>query len=190
MSPLRVENLKVIVLDIGPLLGPRQLGDLALAVAPHLPQRGRGASAPHGEDPPKGWVLGPMLARDLLFEVARATFNPENALLLAMRLEPTGQVPSRLPQRLVAQTLTIALPLAPKGAESASGLPQRVVAVDDQAIHAVVSGLDQVRMIGGKGIRRFHPAGLVQFQPRAKDCATPGAPFILIHFFQSARKNE
>src|ERR1035441_7123908 len=27
-------------------------------------------------------------------------------------------------------------------------------------------------MIGGKGIRRFHPPGLAQFQPHAKDCAT------------------
>jgi hypothetical protein len=45
-----------------------------------------------------------MLARDLIFEVARATFNPENALLLAMRLEAAGQVPGRLPQRLAAQT--------------------------------------------------------------------------------------
>jgi hypothetical protein len=36
-----------------------------------------------------------MLTRDLIFNVARATFNPENALLLAMRLEPTGQVPGR-----------------------------------------------------------------------------------------------
>ena len=104
VSPLRVDDLKVIVLDIGPLLGPTQLGDLALAVAPHLPQRGRGASDQHGEDPTKGWVLGPMLARDLIFEVVRATFNPENAVLLAMRLEPTGQVPGRLPQRLAAQT--------------------------------------------------------------------------------------
>jgi hypothetical protein len=129
-----------------------------------------------------------MRARDLIFEVAGATFNPEDALLLAIRLEPTGQVPGRLPQRLAAQTRIIALPLAPKGAESAAGLPQGIVAVDDQAIHAVVSGLDQARMIGGKGIRRFHPAGLAQFQRRAKDCATPGAPFILIHFFQSAGK--
>jgi hypothetical protein len=85
-----------------------------------------------------------------------------------MRLEPTGQVPGRLPQRLVAQTRIIALPLAPKGAESAPSLPQEVVAVDDQAIHAVVSGLDQVRRIGGKGIRRSHTAGLAQFQQRAK----------------------
>jgi len=92
------------VLDIGPLLGPPQLGDLALAVAPHLPQRGRGASDQHGEDPTKGWVLGPMLARDLIFEVARATFNPENALLPTMRLEATGQVPGRLPQRLAGGT--------------------------------------------------------------------------------------
>ena len=95
MSPLRVDDLKVIVLDIGPLLGPTQLGDLALAIASHLPQRGRGASDPHGEDSPKGWVLGPMLTGDLIFKVARGTFNPENALLLAMRLEPTGQVPGR-----------------------------------------------------------------------------------------------
>jgi hypothetical protein len=95
-----------------------------------------------------------------------------------MRLEPTGQVPGGLPQRLAAQTGIIALPLAPKGAEAASGLPQGVVAVDDQAIHAVVSGLDQVRTISGKGIRRFHTTGLAQFQRRAKDCAKPGAPFI------------
>ena len=142
MSPLRVDDLKVIVLDIGPLLGPTQLGDLALAIASHLPQRGRGASDQHGEDSPKGWVLGPMLTGDLIFKVARGTFNPENALLLAMRLEPTGQVPGRLPQRLAAQTGITALPLAPKDAEAASGLPQGVVAVDYQAIHAVVSGLD------------------------------------------------
>jgi hypothetical protein len=133
---------RIVVLDIGPLFGPPQLGDLALAVAPHLPQRGRGASDQHGEDPDKGWVLGPLLARDLIFEVAGATFHPQNALLLAMRLEPPGQVPGRLPQRLAAQTRIIALPLAPKGAQAASGLPQGVVAVDDQGIHAVVSGLD------------------------------------------------
>src|ERR1019366_8480781 len=51
VSPLRVDDLKVIVLDIGPLLGPTQVGDLALAVAPHLPQRGGGASNQHGENP-------------------------------------------------------------------------------------------------------------------------------------------
>src|SRR5208282_4086834 len=124
VAPLRVEDLKVIVLDIGPLLGPTQRGDLALTVAPYLPQRGRGASDQHGEDPTKGWVLGPMLARDLIFEVARATFHPENTVLLAMRLEPPGQVPGGLPQRLAAQTRIIALPLAPKGAEAPSGLPQ------------------------------------------------------------------
>jgi hypothetical protein len=33
--------------------------------------------------------------------------------------------------------------------------------------------------MGGKGIRRFHPAGLAQFQQRAKHCATSGAPFVL-----------
>ena len=32
-------------------------------------------------------------------------------------------------------------------------------------------GLDQVRMIRGKGIRRLHTAGLAQFQRRAKDVA-------------------
>jgi hypothetical protein len=124
-----------------------------------------------------------MRARDLIFEVAGATFNPEDALLPAIRLEPTGQVPGRLTQSLAAQTPIIALPLAPKGAQATSGLPQGVVTVDDQAIHAVVSGLDQVRMIGGKGIRRFHPAGLAQFRRRAKHCATPGAPFITLPFF-------
>jgi hypothetical protein len=45
-------------------------------------------------------------------------------------------------------------------------------------------------MISGKGIRRFQTAGLTQFQRRAKGCATSGAPFIVIHFFQSAGKNE
>src|ERR1035441_8147232 len=79
--------------------------------------------------------------------------------------------------------------VAHPGAESASGLPQGVVAVDDQAIHAVVSGLDQVRMISGKGIRRFHTTGLAQFQRRAKDCATPGAPFIFIQVFPVCWKN-
>jgi hypothetical protein len=39
-----------------------------------------------------------------------------------------------------------ALPLAPTGAESAAGLHHGVVAIEDQAIHAVVSGLDQVRI--------------------------------------------
>jgi len=34
-------------------------------------------------------------------------------------------------------------------------------------------------MVGGKGIRRSHTAGLAQFQSRAKDCATSGAPFVL-----------
>src|ERR1039458_8742651 len=38
--------------------------------------------------------------------------------------------------------------------------------------------LDDVQ-IGGKGIRRFHPADLAQFQQRAKHCATSGAPFVL-----------
>jgi hypothetical protein len=33
-------------------------------------------------------------------------------------------------------------------------------------------------MISGKGIWRFHTTGLAHFQRRAKDCATPGAPFI------------
>jgi hypothetical protein len=131
-----------------------------------------------------------MLARDLIFEVVRATFNPQNALLLAMRLEPTGQVPGGLPQRLATQTGVIALPLAPKGTEAASGLPQGVVAVDDQPIHAVVIVLDQVLMIGGNGIRRSHIAALAQIPKHASDCATPGAPFIVIHSFQSAGKNE
>jgi hypothetical protein len=45
-------------------------------------------------------------------------------------------------------------------------------------------------MISGKGIRRFHTTGLAQFQRRAMGCATPGAPFIVIHSFQSAGKNE
>jgi hypothetical protein len=171
VAPLRVDDLKVIVLDIGPLFGPPQLRDLTLAVAPHLPQRGGGASDQHGEDPTKGWILGPMRARDLIFEVVRATFNPENALLPTMRLEPPGQVPGHLPQRLVAQTGIIAFPLAPKGAEAAAGLPQGVVAVDDQAIHAIVIGLDQVLMISGKGIRCFHTADLAQLHRRAKRAA-------------------
>jgi hypothetical protein len=98
----------------------------------------------------------------------------------------SAPVPGGLPQRLVAQTGITAFPLAPKGAEAASGLPHRVVAVDDQPIHAVVIGLDQGRMISGKGIWRFHTTGLAHFQRRAKDCATPGAPFPRLRWEQGA----
>jgi hypothetical protein len=44
-------------------------------------------------------------------------------------------------------------------------------------------------MISDKGIRRLHTTGLAQFQRRAKDCATPGAPFIFIHVFPADWKN-
>jgi hypothetical protein len=40
-------------------------------------------------------------------------------------------------------------------------------------------------MIGSKGIRRFHTPDLTQFPQRTKGCATAGAPFIFIHYFQS-----
>lgn len=70
-----------------------QRADLAPVVVPHLPQRGRSRSDQHGEDPDKSRVLGPMSAGDLILELTGGTFNPQDALPLAIRLDPPGQVP-------------------------------------------------------------------------------------------------
>jgi hypothetical protein len=147
VSPLRVHNMEMVVIDQRPALGPTQY-HFAVAIVFGLPDQGRSFGNEYGKDTSEVRVGGAKLfGLGVLGLVAGGKIAQRDLMFAGIGMHAPGKVPRQLAQSLLAQ-LRVGKKLVPPGQQPPAGLAQREVAAHANAIYTVVGATEQIRHVG------------------------------------------
>jgi hypothetical protein len=159
VSPLRIQDMKGIVVDISDL--PLNVRD-ALVRAVHMENRRRGNGSKDIEDPLESGVLGKMLFGQFMLLFPLSAVDQGNTLFLSISMNPSAKATRKSHQMGVVKIFIVSPQLTPPGSESSFGLSQNEVGVQNNAIDTII-GSGKIRLIGLREFigypHRFFPPG-------------------------------
>ncbi len=144
MPPLRVHDVKRVVVDEGPLLG--QVPDHpAVRRAGHLPHR-RHRARHHDQEHPRTHRVGrEVLLGDLVLALAALAVDDRDPVRPGRGPHPAGEPPGHPHQmRVVQQVLAPVVQTPPPHPEPARCVAQRVVGIEHDAVHAVIAAAQKI----------------------------------------------
>ena len=155
MSPLRVDNVEMVVIDQRPVFGPAQ-HHFAGVIVFGLPDQGRSFGDENGKDPSELGIDGAKcFGLGVLGFVADIKVAQRNFMFAGIGMDAPGKVPRQLAQSLLVQ-LRVGKEPVPPGQKATAGLAQREVAAQGNAIRAVVGPAKPVRHVGREVVRSCH----------------------------------
>ena len=155
VAPVFVEDVEVVVIDIGPRGLAREMGHAPGALG-HLPHQGRGLGHQDQEHACEGRVGGPVPFGQLVLAHPGGTVAEGNPAPLGVGVHPAAEPAGQLPHMLLVESGVRAGQLPPPVTEPPALLPQGEVAVEDDAVHAVVPPVQQIRIVVGELVMGFH----------------------------------
>jgi hypothetical protein len=155
VAPLLVDQVKVVVVDVGPGLLAGQVRRPGLALR-HLPHQGRRLRDQDEKEALKRRVLGQILLRHLVLARARDAVDHRDVVCVGVGVQPPAETSRQALQMLLVQRRVGASQAPPPGAEAPTLLAERNVAVQDDPVDAVVVPVEQILMIGGEIVGFVH----------------------------------
>ena len=147
VSPLRVDNVEMVVIDERPVFRPAQHHFTGVIVF-GLPDQGRSFGHEYGKDPSELGIGGAKLfGLDVLGFVAAVKVAQRDFVFAGIGMDAPGKVPRQLAQSLLGQ-LRVGKEPVPPGQKATAGLAQREVATQANVIHTVVGATEQIRHVG------------------------------------------
>src|SRR4030095_10598616 len=138
VSPLRIDNVEMVVIDQRPALGTAQY-HFAVAIVFGLPDQGRSFGNKNGKHPSELGIGGAkFFGLSVLGFVADSKVTQRDFMFASKGMHAPGKVPRQLAQSLLAQ-LDVGKELVPPSQQSPTGLAKWEVAAHGNAIHTVVS---------------------------------------------------
>ncbi len=144
MPPLRVHDVKRVVVDEGPLLG--QVPDHpAVRRAGHVPHRCHRARHHDQEHPRPDRVGREVVLGDLVLALAALAVDDRDPVRAGRGPDPAGEPPGHPHQmRVVQQVLAPVVQTPPPHPEPARCVAQRVVGIEHDAVHAVIAAAQKI----------------------------------------------
>src|SRR5262245_26965412 len=138
VSPLRVDNVEMVMVDEPPVFGPSQ-HYFTSGIVFGLPDQGRSFGNKNGKHHSKlGIGRAKFLGLGVLGFVADSKVTQRDFMFASISMHAPGKVPRQLAQSLLAQ-LSVGKQLVPPSQQSPTGLAKREVAAHRNPIHTVVS---------------------------------------------------
>ncbi len=155
MTPIRVEDVERVVIDVGPAFG--QVLDHGLGTL-HVPRRCRRPGDEHHEHPMTGlWVLGEVVLGDLMFAFPGLAVDHRHPVGFRPATHPTSETARHPDQMSVVQLgVAVAVQPSPPHPEPARAVTHREVRVEHDPIDTVIRPGQQVAIAGSQTIS--HPA--------------------------------
>ena len=144
VSPLRIHEMKGVMVDVRVLLG--DVADHPGRGPVHLPHRRRCLRHQHQKHSrPHGVVGGQVFLGDPMLAFTGLAVDDRHLVRRAPGLDPTGE-PARHPHQMVVVQLLVAavVQLPPPHPEPARRVPHRVVGVQHDPIHTVIRTGQQI----------------------------------------------
>src|SRR5215813_11277747 len=137
VSPLRVDNVEMVVIDQPPVFGPPQ-HHFAVAIIFGLSNQGRSFGNENGKHPSELGIGGAkFLGLGVLGVVADSKVTQRDFMFASISMHAPGKVPRQLAQSLLTQR-RVGKESVPPGQKTSARLAQREVAGHGNAIHTVV----------------------------------------------------
>src|SRR5262245_49184067 len=141
VSPLRIDNVEMVVIVEGPVLGPPQRYFTVASIF-GLPNQGRSFGNENGKHPSELGIGGAkFLGLGVLGFIADRKIPERDFVFARIGVHAPGKVPRQLAQSLLAQ-LGVGKELVPPSQQSPTGLAKWEVATHANAIHTVVSAAE------------------------------------------------
>jgi hypothetical protein len=167
MTPLRVDDVKRIVIDV--FASPLDVHDRGgLRRARHLPHRRRRLGHQHQKHPDADLMTGQVRLGDAVLALPGLTEDHRHPVRGAPRLDPPRE-PARHPHQVGVVQLGVAVvvPASPPHPKPARVVPERKERVEHDPIHAVVAAGHQIRipqaeLVAGHPAQPTKPPALVR----------------------------
>ena len=161
VSPLRVDNVEMVVINQWPVFGPAQ-HHFAVAIVFGLPDQGRSFGDENGKHPSElGIHRAKFFGLGVFGFVADDKVAQRDFVFVGRGMHAPSTVPRKLAQSLLGQR-RVRKELVPPSQKATPGLPQREVAAHRNAIHTVVGATEQIRHIGREVVGGQHEPDTTQ----------------------------
>ena len=95
-------------------------------------------------------VFGKVFFYQFVFAVVTVAKDEGNVVLCGKSLYPSAEMSGKSHQMGVVEGIIITVKHTPPGAESAAAVQQWIISIDDDAIDAIVSSVEQMGIIVGE----------------------------------------
>src|SRR6476620_1402622 len=155
MSPLFVDEVKVVVIDVRPGLAGFQMRHLALATC-DLPHQGGRLGHQNEKKAGKVRIFWQMLFGEPVLAFSSGAVDKRQAVGFGIVVDPSAKSSRHAYQMLLVEALIGAGQIAPPTAKTASAVAARKIAVNYDAIDTVIAPLQGVTEIVREVIVLFH----------------------------------
>ena len=152
------------------------MGDTPGALG-HLPHQRRRFGHQDQEHPGEGRILGPVLFSQFVLALPGGTVPEWDVTPLGVGVHPATEAARHLPQVLLVERGVRARQLPPPVAEPTPLLPQGEVAVEDDAVHAVVPPVQEIRRVVRELVMCFHAPDGTTSRRWCGAARRPASPF-------------
>jgi len=105
MAPLGIDDMEVVVFDVGPMFGPCELGNLPGVVAVDLPDWSGRFGAEDQKEPFESRILGEIRFGDLMLALPGFHFQPGDGMAGTIGAKPASEGSSHIAQGAIGEPL-------------------------------------------------------------------------------------
>jgi len=161
VAPVGIDDVKVVVVDVGPRSPALQVRHTFVA-ALDLPDQAGRFGYEYQEDALEAGIRRHILVCQLVLALSRCAVQQWYLAFVCPSVNAAAKPARHLPQVLLIQRLIGPCKLSPPGAERSALLSQWEVAVEHDAVDAIIEAVQQICMICGEVVWRAHGANLTR----------------------------